>query len=171
MKSVETLVKKCPNIQTLKLILKNNKIFESIVPLITKYCDYLNEFNVSFNNWRIEPKLNEEFVRKFSSNLKYISCGQKIDFNLFPNFYSVNRVTATSPERFLGLNLKNMKKLNIALFEDNEHLLSEVLQKFHKISHLSLYLNSDNENSVFNAFKESPVLQNLIELKYYRIRC
>ena len=60
-----------------------------------------------------------------------------------------------------------MKELNIDFQEENQHLFPEVLQKFHKISRLSLFLIIDNEKSIFNAFKETPVLQNLIEIKYY----
>ena len=42
-----------------------------------------------------------------------------------------------------------------------------MLQKFHEIRQLSLHLYTANENYVFNAFKESPVLRDLIEPKYY----
>ena len=44
LKSIESLLKKCPNIQIMILYLKNNRIFKSIVPLITKYWNQLNEF-------------------------------------------------------------------------------------------------------------------------------
>ena len=167
LKSIESLLKKCSNIQRMNLFVENNNIFESIVPLITKYCDHLNEFNVSLDD-RSEPELNEEFYRKFGSKLNYISCGQNLDFNLFRNLYSIHKTDChlIPTERVVGFNLKNLKELNIDLLPQNENLFREVLQKFHKIKHLSLRLYNDNEESVFNAFKESAVLQNLIELKY-----
>ena len=168
LKSIESVLKKCPNIQTITLFLKNKRIFESIVPLITKYCDHLNEFNVSLKTSRSKPELNKEFLRKFGSKLKYISCGHNLDNNLFPNLYSVKRTDfhLISTERLLALNHKNLKELNVNLYQQNQHFLSEVLQKFHKIRRLSLNLSPDNSYSLVNAFNESPVLQNLIELKY-----
>ena len=174
-KSIESLLKKCPNIQFLSLFLKNNGIFESILPLITKYCHYLNEFDVTLKDRRTEPELNEEFLRLFGPKLKYISCGANLDLNSFHELFSIEKKSFTlfsiliprfnSPERVVGLNLKKLKELNIDIFPQN-HLFAEVLQKFHKIRHLGLILYTTNENSVINAFKESPVLQNLIELKY-----
>ena len=95
LKSIETLLKKCPNIQTIVLFLKNNKSFESIVPLITKYCDHLIEFKVSLKG-RTDPKLNKEIwpkieiylVRKFSWNKSRLQFVPKSPFNSFQiNFY------------------------------------------------------------------------------------
>ena len=171
MKSIESILKKYPNIQSMVLYLKNKIIFQSIVPLITKYCDHLNEFRVYLKD-RSEPEMNEEFYRKFGPKLKYIRSAQSLDFNLFPNLHSLDKsnfgysyVTAF-PENVLPLNLKKLKELNITLIDENMHLFREVLQKFHKFRHLCLDLLNDLQKSVFNAFKESPVLQNLIEVKY-----
>ena len=75
LKSIESLFKKCPNVQRLRLFIKNNRIFKSILPLITKYCRNLNEFTVSLNDWS-KPELNEEFLQLFGPKLKYISCGE-----------------------------------------------------------------------------------------------
>ena len=169
MKSIESVLKKCPNIQSMFLVLKNKRIFESIFRLITKYCRNLNEFNVSFKTRRTKPELNEEFLRLFGQKLKYISCGEKLDYNLFPNLYSIPKKSGLYPEYFpksvLGLN-PNLKEIKVILFDYNQHLFREVLQKFHKITHLSLLLWTANEKSVINSFRESPVLQNLIELNY-----
>ena len=148
--------------------IENNRIFKSFLPLVTKYCHNLNEFNVSLKD-RSKPELNEEFLQLFGPKLKYISCGEDLDFNLFPNLYSIAEkfvlVSEISPQRALGLNLKKLKELNLDLCLQNENLFPEVLQKFNKIRHLSLCLNPNIEKSVLNAFKESAVLQNLIELK------
>ena len=127
LKSIESILKKCPNIQTMSLFLENNTIFKSILHLIIKYCRYLNEFDVSLKDRR-EPELNEEFLRLFSQKLKYISCGENLDFNLFPNLYSIAKKSdwfqSFPPQRLLALNLKNLKELNIELFEQNQKFLS-----------------------------------------------
>ena len=166
-KSFELVVKKCKNIQKLKLFLENNRIFKSILPLITKYCHNLIEFSASLYDMT-NPELNEEFYLKFGSKLKYIRCGD--DLNRFPNLHSTGKYSQFDPppflENILPLNLKNLKELNISLTEENIHLFPEVLQKFRKIRHLGLRVESNNQNAVSNGFKESAVLQNLIELKY-----
>ena len=169
LKSIESLLKNCPNIKKMRLFFRNNRIFESIVPLITKYCDNLNEFNVSLDDMT-EPELNEEFLQKFGSKLKYISCGEYLDLNLFPNLdrFSISP-GSTSLERLVGLNFRNLNELNVIFFEETEHFFLEVLQKFHKIRRLTLNVYTDKEKSFFDAFNESPVLQNLIELKYNKI--
>ena len=84
---------------------------------------------------------------------------------MFPNLHSISYEERIFPESLLAFDLKNLKELNIDLFEENQHLFPEVLQKFQKIRHLSLE-SYHSEQSVFDAFKESPVLQNLIELTY-----
>ena len=171
-KSIESLLNKCPNIQKMFIFVENNRIFKSILPLITKYCYNLNEFNVSLDD-RSEPELNEEFLRFFGQKLKYIWCGEDLDFNLFPNLHSLNKYfmfyspfTHQLPGNVLSLNLFNLKELNITLTEENYQLFREVLQKFHKIRHLALNVRTYNQKSVSNAFNESPVLLNLIKLKY-----
>ena len=174
LKFIESVLKKCPNLQTMSLFLKNNKSLKSILPLIIRYCDHLNEFNVDLKDRRSEPKLSEEFLRTVGSNLKYISCGEDLDFNLFPNLCSIRKTFHCEPsssKRVVGLNLKNLKELYLDLWEQNQHLLSEVLQKSHKIRRLSLDLYTANKMLILKALKESPVLQNLIEINYiYRAR-
>ena len=87
---------------------------------------------------------------------------------MFPNLHLIHS-KSTSIERLLGLNLKNLKELNVDLFQQNQYLFREVLQKFFQIRHLTLHLNTAKQNSILIAFKESAVLQNLIELKYNAI--
>ena len=41
LKSIESLLKKCPNIQKMHLFIKSNENFKSILPLITKHCNHL----------------------------------------------------------------------------------------------------------------------------------
>ena len=171
LKFIESLLKKCPNIQIMFIFAKHNRIFKSILPLITKNIKHLIEFNVYLNDFS-EPELSEEFLQKFGPKLKYIQSGNIIDFNLFPNLNSLDKYNKF---KFKGsfllenthrLNLKNLKELNITLTEQNIHLFGEVLQKFHKIRHLGLYFFYDLQNLVYNAFRKSPILQNLIEIKY-----
>ena len=175
LKSIETLLKKCLNIQTMSLDIEN-RIFKSTLPLISKYCDYLQEFKFFLDDWS-EPELNEEFYRRFGPKLKYIrfrGCRvETFDYNLCPNLYSIGKFfypETISLGTALRLNLKNLRELNIDISEQNQHLFPGVLQKFHKIRHLGLYENLHDPIetfiTVYNAFHKSPVLQNLIQLKF-----
>ena len=176
LKSIESLLKKCPNIQSITLDIEY-RFMKSIFLLITKYCDYLQELSFYMDDFR-EPEINEEFYRKFGSKLNYLGFreyrGRKIDYNLFPNLYSIGKKfdpETISPVRALRLNLKNLKELNIDISEQNQHLFPEVFHKFHKIRHLVLTENPRNSNAtmntVFNAFHNSPVLQNLNQLNFF----
>ena len=171
LKSIESIMKKCPNLKILFLVRIYSRIFKSILPLIIKYCHNLIDFSVFIHPWSVS-ELNEEFLQKFGSKLKYIRCGQDIDFSMFPNVYTLDKYgmfdsyISRFPEYILPLNLKNLKELNLFLYEENIHLFREVLQKFHKIRHLGLHLCNDVQNLAFYALKESPVLQNLIKLRY-----
>ena len=172
----QSLLKKCPNIQTMSLILKNRTIFKLILPLIIKYCRHLNEFNVSLRKCqtRTKSELKGEFHLKFGSKMKYIwfnRCSRiYFHYEWFPNLYSIGKKTKhkrISPERLLETNLMHLKEVNIKLSEQNHHLFPEVLQKYYRIRHMTLVISHPViEEPVFKAFKESPVLQNLIELKY-----
>ena len=178
LKSIESLLKKCPNIQSISLDIEY-RFLKSIFLLITKYCDYLREFNF-FPRDPNELDLNQEFHRKFISKLDYLTFGEyrgrKFDYNLFPNLYSIGKKfdpETISPERALRLNLKNLKELKIQICEENQHLFPEVFQKFHKIRHLVLIENIHNSNATintfFNAFHKTPVFQNLFQLKFFTL--
>ena len=80
------------------------KVLKSILPLIAKYCPDWHQFNVYLKSRRSVPEFNEEFLRLFSSKLKYISCGQKMDINLLPNLISIAKNFVCIPERVVGLN-------------------------------------------------------------------
>ena len=176
LESIQSLLKKCKKIQTMSLILKNRTIFKSILPLIIEYCRHLNEFNVSLKRYRTRTKseLKEEFYLKFGSKMKYLwfdRCSRiYFSYEWFPNLSSIGKKThhkRVSPERLLETNLMNLKEVNIKLSEQNHHLFLEVLQKYYRTRHLTLVPSHPViEEPVFKAFKESPVLQNLIELKY-----
>ena len=106
LKSIESLLKKCPNIQSISLDIEY-RFLKSIFLLITKYCDYLREFNF-FPRDPNELDLNQEFHRKFISKLDYLTFGEyrgrKFDYNLFPNLYSIGKKfdpETISPERAL----------------------------------------------------------------------
>ena len=176
-KPIESLLKKCPNIQSIDLTrieTNNNEISKQIFQMITKYCNHLNEFNVLW--FDLNEYKSQEFCRMFGSKLRNICgfCLKNIcDLNiikLFPNvqsFYLDTKLFQLDHIRQLNLNL--LKQLTIYGREEKECVIREVLQKFPNIRHLSLCIKIFNEKSVFNVFKDSPLLQYLIELKIWII--
>ena len=162
MKSMETVLKKCPNIQRIDAIYETDyKILKNILQMITKYCNHLNEFNGTLI--KSKGKEFKAFHKKFGSKLQNgITLSYLKSFKLFPNLQTLKLSPRDNLEQILQLNSKQVKRLELSV---EKYKIREVLQKFHKISHLCLHLNTENEISVLNALKESAVIQSLIELK------
>ena len=167
-KPIESLLKKCPNIQSIDLTgfhSENNRILILMLQMITKYCNHLIEFNVLWLNSNdcIE---SQEFCRKFGQKLKYFRYAKHIsDYNLFPNIESIEEfrvLYAVAVEEWLNLNsLNHLKELEIYIDVNKEHLLPKVMKKFEKLTHLTLRLRN---NSLSKAFKDFPFHQNLKDL-------
>ena len=169
LKPIESLLKKCPNLQRIDLDgfqTNNNQISKLMIQMITKYCNHLIEFNgISLNTNDCET---QEFCRKFGPKLKYFLFDQSKDLfvlNLFPNIefideYSV--VKGIRVEEVLQLKqLNKLKRLKIGIALSKEHLLPQVMQKFENLTHLLLDLNT---NALDKAFKDFPSHQNLKDL-------
>ena len=168
--SIDSVLKKCPNIMSIDLTdfsSINDQILRQMLQIITKYCNNLNEIKVkSFKS--NDCKEFQEFCLKFGSKLKKIygfECFN--DLNLFPNLRSLDLKTDNSfhIDDIYHVNSKRVKELNLIVVEGKEYVIHEVLQKFNEIRHLTLGLKTKNQKSVFNGFKDSPLLKNLIELK------
>ena len=166
-KPIESLLKKCPNIQSIDLygFHSNNQILKPMLQMITKYCNHLIKFKGMpfIENDCIE---SQEFYRKFGLKLKYFRSAKHVfDFNLFPNIESINcmiDMKQIKVEEVIQLNpLKKLKKLKIGIEVNKEHLLPQVMQKFDKLTHLSLKLITESLNKVF---KDFPSHQNLKDL-------
>ena len=167
-KPIESLLKKCPNIQSIDLMRfhsNNSQISKLMLQMITKYCNHLIEFKgMPFNiNDCIET---QEFCRKFGPKLKYFGSAKDVfDFNLFPNIETIDEYRVVDPfraEKLLQLNpLKHLKKLVIGIYMSNEHFLPPLMQKLQNLTHLNLWLITRALNK---AFEDFPSLQNLRDL-------
>ena len=174
LKTIESVLKKCPNILKVNFNilessihipeLNNYEIHENIFQLITKYCNHLIEFNGRFIDSNEEEF--KEFHKKFELKLTESRQFSYMEYiALFPNLQSLNLKTNVHLEQILQLNSSQLKSLYLIINEETENMVRKVLQKFHKIRHLTLSVNTDNQKSALNAFQDSPLLQNLIELK------
>ena len=165
LKSIETVLKKCPNIQRIDGIYQMNyEIRKNTIQLITKYCNHLIEFEERLLN--TNECESQEFYRKFGQKLKYLGFTEHVyDFNLFPNIESIDEYNVVNEfriEEVLQLNsVNNLKKLGIDIEVNKEHLLPQLMQKFQKLTHLTLELSTYALDKVF---KDFPITQNLLEL-------
>ena len=167
-KPIESLLKKCPNIQSIDLYrFYSNNIQTSklMLRMITKYCNHLIEYKVYWfgSNDCIE---SQEFYQKFGPKLRYICYVSNVfDYNFFPNIESIDEyyriVNQVQAEEVLQLKLDNLKNLKIGIGENKEHLLSKVMRKFFKLTHLTLTLETGEFNKIF---KDLPSHQNIKEL-------
>ena len=170
LKAIESILKKCPNIQSIDLSPFHRRKYNNlklVLQLITKYCNHLIEFNgMSVNTNDCESK---EFCQKFGLKLKEIDRYKFLkDLDHFPNLETLDLKTdSVELAQILELNLQQLKRLDFGISEGKGNMVREVLKKFNKIRHLGLYLYTDIEKSVFKAFKDSPILQNLVELKLW----
>ena len=165
---IESLLKKCPNIQKIALNglhYRNSKnIAKLMLRMITKYCNHLIEFKIDSE---IRLKKYRDFCRKFGPKLKYYGFLKHVsDFNLFPNIESIvnYNVTETGVEKVLQLNsLNHIKKLELCIRYNNELLiLPEVMQKFGQLTHLELIVKICGLNKVFKDFPFNQYLKELI---------
>ena len=163
-KPIESLLKKCPNIRRIDLIgfqTKHRNISKLMLQLITKYCNHLIDFKgISVNSNECE---SQEFCLKFGPKLKYFRSAKHVsDYNLFLNIESIGGGRVLGPirvEDVIQLNeLNHLKKLQFVISWNEEHLLPKMMQRFCKLTHLTLKLENKSLNKVFYDF---PFQQNL----------
>ena len=169
--SFESLLKKCPNIDSIRYISQNSQNIKLMLQMFTKYCNNLSELNSNIYKSN-DCNESQEFFRKFGPKLRDYYNNKffhKVEeFNLFPNLRSLNLDTNGSHlDDILQLNLRRVKSLNLIIEHDKGYMVPKVLQKFNEIRHLTLDFKSYNEMTVFNALQDSPLLQNVIDLKVW----
>ena len=169
-KPIESLLKKCLNIQSIDLFRiysNNSQISKLMLQMITKYCNHLIEFKVlRFDSNECE---SQKFCRKFGQKLKYFRSAENLfDFNLFPNIESIDVLNVKRidniedrVEEILKLNSNKIKELEFEIDMNMEHLLPKFLQKFDKLTQLRVKLRTHALNETFMDF---PFLQNLLDL-------
>ena len=158
LKAIESLLKKCPNIQSIDLNhfpANNRQISKLMLQMITKYCNHLIEFKGKLLN--SNECESQEFCRKFGPKLKYFRYAKHVfEYNLFPNIESIEEYLFMGPnptEKLLQLKSGNhLKKLLISINLNKEHFLAQVMQKFQKLTHLTLWLRTKELNKAFKDF-------------------
>ena len=154
MKSIESLLKKCPNIRRIdSRFLENYQKHKNTIHLITKYCNHLIEFHFSF----IDSNEREfkEFHQKFGSKLKKLDgIFYSIKLKLFPNLDTLD--TNCFPSKFPKIRHLNLHfKTNNGNSVFNAFQGSTVLQN---LIELNMWTNGD-QRAVFvvNCLKQMAI--------------
>ena len=171
LKSLEVLLKKCPNITSIELK-KADYIekcdYNEVFRLITKYCDNLREINFWENE--INKKNIEEFQRKFGPKIKFL-CRLKDanNYNLFPNIEKINfddyydkRLQVVIPR----LKLNKLKKIDLSLSKGKELLVKECVDTFPTITHFMLSTINQDKNTISKSLEFISSLENLIDIRF-----
>ena len=166
LKSLEVLLKKCPNITSIELsevdgICDYNPVFR----LITKYCNNLRE--IDFEGNEINNKNLKAFQRKLGQNIKYFDrLKDAKKFNLFPNIEKLKVFGSELELVYPHLKLKQLTDLTVILFDGQDHLVKTCVDTFPKLKHFRLHIWSQNSDSIYSSLHYISKLKHLIELSF-----
>ena len=165
--SLEKLLKKCPNIRSIKLMQPEEEFdYNEVFRLITKYCNNLRQ--IDFEENVISDKNMEEFQRKFGPNIKAIQHFKDANnYNLFPNvekliFFDLNDLKEVIPR----LKLKKLKKIECTLDEGEEDVVKTCVDTFPTIRYFSLHIVITNEYEIYKSLEFISNLKHLIALGF-----
>ena len=164
LKSLEILLKKCPNITSIELKKSfgrydNNQVFR----LITKYCNNLCEFDFEGNE--INDEYFEEFQRKFGQKINFIHrLKDANNYKLFPNIESLN----VSFDRDLKLvlpqlKLKQLTDLRLVVSSGEVHMVKTCVDIFPTLKHFHLQILIFNSESIYSFLDYISNLKHLID--------
>ena len=177
--SFEALLKKCPNITSIELethhllsnVGYNPEKFNQIFQLIIENCYNLSEVIV-WKGIALEFDLNdrnfEEFHQKFGPKMKYLRSFRKLnDLNLFPNIERITINNEQDVSLIPQLKLDKLKKLEIDFYQGKEHMLQTFIDKIPKLTHLEVFIDSEDENAIYKSLKNISKLKHLIHFCFH----
>ena len=167
LKSLKLLLKKCPNITSIKLEDDDPRSqfdFNGVFRLISKYCNNLRQ--IDFWGIDISDENIEEFQRKFGPKINFfhrLKDANNYNFNLFPNIQKL-KVYSKSIDLIPRLNLNNLKQFMIVLEDGEEYMIQTCVDTFPTLTHFSVTSFCKNENSFFKSLQ---FISNLKNLKHF----
>ena len=164
LKSLEVLLKKWPNIISIKLGESEYEYdYNEVFRLITKYCNNLRQ--IDFYGNKINDKNFKEFQRKFGPKIKSIHYSKDANnYNLFPNIEKLQLLYSGSKTIIPRLKLNKLKKLYLAFDEGEEYIIEKCVDTFPSLTHLYLRSYSENEKNILKSLEFISNLKNLKQL-------
>ena len=164
--SIKVLLKKCPNITSIlcdgrQVDDKLNEVFQ----LIIENCNNLSKITLI---WDINESNLEEFQRKFGPKIKTFGFfEQHFDLNRFPNIEKALIAYLFDDSMIAKNKLAKLKKLETVFDEDQEPTLQTIIENFPTLTHLSIDLESRDENVIYKSLKYISNLKHLIYFRFH----
>ena len=148
MKSLEILLKKCPNITLIELEDDDEYDYNEVFEVITKCCNNLRQIYV-LNNIISDENI-EGFHQKFGPKINFIHrLKDANNYNLFPNIEKINAFHLKSIDFIPRLKLSNLKILLLIIEDGEENVIKTCVDSFLTLTHLCVAYISKNEKSIF----------------------
>ena len=162
LKSLEILLKKCPNITS--IVLSDEYDYNPVFPLITRHCNNLRE--IDFEENEINDENIEEFQRKFGPKIDFIYFKDGNNYNLFPNIKKIIALylDPCPNEFFSRQKLNKLKKLELKNSIEEEDIIKVCVDTFPKLTHLDFKIMSEKENAIYKSLE---IISNLKNLKHF----
>ena len=174
LKSLEVLLKKCPNITSIELRepFGANYDFNEVFRLIPKYCNNLRE--IDFGENQINAKNIKEFQRKFGPKLNFIHrLKDANNYNLFPNILNLKIDDKYSDLKEVIPRLqfnKLLTKVELSLTNGKEDIVKTCVDTFPTLTHFCLKNYSEIIGiSIFKSFEFISNLKNLKHFDFYNV--
>ena len=173
MHSFKILLKKCPNITSIKLNGPNLRHhnyrsvkFNAVFQLIIANCNNLREIIVC-NDIILNESILEEFYQKFGLKIKYLQSFRKLfELNRFPKIEKIIISGFWLDHSIIGdLKQAKLRELDIMIKQGQEHLLQRVIYNFLLLTHFNIYIRSKDENAIYKSLKNISNLKHLIHFK------
>ena len=170
LKSLEVLLKKCPNITSIHL--RESEVefdYNPVFRLITKYCNNLRQ--IDFGEIEINDEKIEEFQRKFGPKIKSLyRLKDANNYNLFPNIEKLLFDENDKDLQDFIPRLKLNKLTKLELYLEAQHIVKTCVDTFPKLTHfyLNVYLDAmtQNENEIYKSLEFISNLKNLIDFSF-----
>ena len=166
-KSLEVLLKKCPNITSIELRDFNlNYDYNEVFRLITKYCNNLREIEFSTN--KISDENIEEFQQKFWPKIKFIyRLKDANNYNLFPNIEKLKFFQYIDLQEVIPrLKLNKLKNFEVSIPKGEEDMVKTCVNSFPTLRRFRLIIIR-SEIEIYNSFEFISNLKHLIDFGFF----
>ena len=169
LKSLEVLLKKCPNIKSIRMNGDYREYdFNPMFSLIIENCNNLNETNIPMNY--LNESNFQEFERIFGQQIKSLfQLRDEFNFNSFPNIKELHLNPIDNKLIAPELKLNKLKKLEITISYGKEHILQNIVFILPQLTHIIINLREMNVKTNFESLECISNLKNLIHLSFRAI--
>ena len=165
--SFKALLKKCPNITSIRLGGSHHKDCENVRPVFQVLIENCNNLSEVYVLNYLNDSNFEELHQKIGPKVKYLRFYRQItELNRFPNIEELVISHKFDQSIVPQLELSNLKQLDVVLYLGQEHFFKLFIDKFQKLTHFSVIFFTDNENAIYESLKNISNLKHLIHFRF-----